>query len=64
MNLASWGPKFFLCVSSNVSVLLMVAMCSIHNGRVRDAEELNQARGLQSICCMTVWFLDIELEAI
>jgi hypothetical protein len=42
----------------------MVAMCSIHNGRVRDTEELRQARGPQSVCSMTVWFLDVELEAV
>jgi len=42
----------------------MVAMSIIHNGRVRDAEELKQARGLQGVCSMTVWLLDIEREAV
>jgi len=42
----------------------MVAMCSIHNGRVRDAEELKQARGPQSVCFMIVWLLYIDLEAV
>ena len=31
---------------------------------MRDAEELKQGRGPQSVCSMTVWLLDIELEAV
>jgi hypothetical protein len=42
----------------------MVAMCSIHNGRVRDAKEMKRARGPQSICCVAVWLFDVELEAV
>lgn len=63
---SNMGSNVFLVRQQqcNLACSLMVAMCSIHNGRVRDTEELRQARGPQSVCSMTVWFLDVELEAV
>ena len=60
------GSKVFLVRQQHCksAYSLMVAMCSIHNGRVRDAEELKQARGPQSVCFMIVWLLYIDLEAV